>query len=663
MDRIKVLRDLLNTYNIAYYTNDNPLITDSEYDALMQELIALERQYPESYDINSPSLRIGGIILDEFKKVNHRNKMYSLSNIFSKEELENWINKIEQEIGSCTYCVECKIDGLAMAVHYKNGEFVLGATRGDGEVGEDVSNNVRTITSLPLSIDVKEELEIRGEVFMSIDQFNYLNQQKIQQGEDVFANPRNAAAGTIRQLDSSIAASRKLDAFWYHVSQAEKLGCTSHYESIQTIKQLGFKVNPLTKLCSSSEEIWQHIENIGNQRDTLAYAIDGVVIKVDSLNNQQQLGFTQKSPKWAVAYKFKAMEATTIVEDIFITVGRTGKATPNAKLTPVFVAGSLISYATLHNEDMIIAKDIRVFDEVVIHKAGDVIPEVLCSLKDKRDHRQQPYVFATECPQCHMPLVRDPQESAHYCINIDCPARIVNSIAHFASRDAMNIDGLGEKRVEALHKAGLITHVSDIYDLKNKKSDLYEIEKMGEKSINNLLDAIEESKNNSLERCLFGLGIRQVGSKAAKVLASHFKTLDNIRCATLEQLSLISDIGPITATSIIDFFADESNIAVVESLMSAGVNSNYIGKDKKESVFTNKKVVLTGTLSTLDRTSASELLNNLGALVTSSVSKKTDYVIAGSDAGSKLEKARQCNVEVITEEQFLKMIEGESYDQ
>ncbi|MEG2330442.1 NAD-dependent DNA ligase LigA, partial [Anaerorhabdus sp.] len=480
-ERIEELRNLLNRYNYEYHVLDQPTVTDAEYDQYMRELTSLEKQYPEYSDPLSPTQRIGGTVLDEFTKITHKRKMMSLGNVFNEDELKAWAKRIEDEVGKVEYCAECKIDGLAMSIEYQNGLFNQAVTRGDGEVGEDVTFNVKTIKSIPMAIDYKDEIEIRGEVFMPKASFEALNEIKREKGEQEFANPRNAAAGSIRQLDSKIAASRKLDAFWYHVPDGETYGVKTHYDSLMWIKKLGFKVNENTTLFSNIDDVWKFIEKMTIERNNLPYEIDGIVVKVNDFEAQDQLGFTVKVPKWAIAYKFPAEEVVTTLEDIFITVGRTGKATPNAKLTPVRLAGSTVSAATLHNEDMINQKDVRIGDTVVVRKAGDIIPEVVRSIVEKRDGSQLPYHFPTVCPDCGMPLHRFEDEAAHYCVNSDCPARVVNSIAHFASRDAMNIDGLGEKKVEQFHKAGWLNKVNDIFKLKEYREEILEMDKFGEK--------------------------------------------------------------------------------------------------------------------------------------------------------------------------------------
>ena len=653
--RLKELRELITKYNYEYHVLDKPTIPDGEYDMLYRELENLEAKHPELDDPSSPTKKVGYSVLESFTKVTHTIPMLSLGDVFSYDELRQWSNKITSVYGNVEYCVEYKIDGLAMSLIYEDGLFKQAVTRGDGVVGEDVTHNVKTIKSIPLKIPYKQRYDIRGEVYMPKKAFYKLNQIKRDNGEEEFANPRNAAAGSIRQLDSSIAAKRGLDGFWYHVPS--DINASTHYDSLMFAKKLGFRVNDTLKLCNNIEEVIDRIEETAKIRPDLPYEIDGMVIKVNSYKLQRELGFTSRVPKWAIAYKFPAEEVRTKVEDIFITVGRTGKCTPNAKFSPVKCAGTTIGYATLHNEDYIKEKDIRVNDTIIVRKAGDIIPEVVRSVKENRDGSQIPYVFPNACPVCGGKLYRFEDEAAHFCINTDCPARLVFGIAHFASRDAMNIDGLGEKKVETFYNNGILNSFEDIYKLFNKKDIILSIEKMGLKSYENLVEAIENSKKNSLEKLLFGLGIRQVGEKAAKILASNFKTMDNLMNASIEDLSNIKDIGPITAEGIVDYFKDENNIRIINELKLFGLNMEYIDNSiKSNSPFKDKTVVLTGTLTIYTRKEASELLENLGAHCASSVSKNTDYVIYGESAGSKLTKARELGVTTISEEEFRNML-------
>ena len=653
--RILELRNLLKRYAYEYYTLDMPSVPDSEYDRLFRELEELEKKHPEMADPNSVTQRVGFEILSEFKKVTHERPMLSLGDVFSYDELREWAKKITDVYGQVEFCAEYKIDGLAMSLIYEDGLFKQAVTRGDGITGEDVSSNVRTIQSIPMAIPYKQRYDIRGEVYMPKSSFQRVNRERKANNEEEFANPRNAAAGSIRQLDSRICASRGLDGFWYHVP--DDVNSDTHYGSLQYAKQLGFIVNETTSLFNDIEEVISFIEETAKIRHDLPYEIDGMVIKVNSYALQRELGFTSRIPKWAIAYKFPAEEVVTKLEDIFITVGRTGKCTPNAKLTPVKVAGTTVSFATLHNEDNIADKDIRIGDSVVVRKAGDIIPEVVKAIKEKRDGSQLPFEFPEFCPVCGGRLYRFEDEAAHYCVNSECKARLVYSIAHFTERNAMNIDGFGEKRVEAFLNNGLISSFEDIYKLHNRKDEILQMEKFGEKSFDNLIEAIENSKNNSLERLINGLGIRQVGEKASKILSARFKTMDAFMNASLEELSAIKDIGPITAEYIVDYFKEEDNREMIAQLKLLGVKMEYLDQSvDSDSLFRDKTVVLTGTLENYSRNEAAALLENLGAHVASSVSKKTDFVIYGAEAGSKLDKARSLGVTTLSEAEFENML-------
>ena len=591
--RLIELRQLLKRYSYEYYTLDKPTVPDSEYDALFRELQELEDRYPEMDDPDSVTKRVGFEILSEFQKIDHEKPMLSLGDVFSYDELREWSRKITDVFPDVEYCAEYKIDGLAMSLTYENGLFKQAVTRGDGITGEDVTNNVRTIHSIPMSIPYQQRYEIRGEVYMPKASFHRVNRERLDHGEEEFANPRNAAAGSIRQLDPRICASRGLDGFWYHVP--DDVNSDTHYGSLMYARRLGFIVNENTKLFSNIEDVINYIEETAKIRNDLPYEIDGMVIKVNSYALQNKLGFTSRIPKWAIAYKFPAEEVRTTLEDIFITVGRTGKCTPNARLTPVRVAGTTVSFATLHNEDNIRDKDIRIGDQVIIRKAGDIIPEVVRAIKEDRKSDLAPYVFPEYCPVCGGRLYRFEDEAAHYCVNSECKARLVYSIAHFTERNAMNIDGLGEKRVEAFFNAGLLNSFEDIYKLHNRREEILSLEKFGEKSYNNLIEAIEGSKANSLERLIYGLGIRQVGEKAAKILASNYGNMDAFMNASLESLSEIKDIGPVTAEYIIDFFAEENNQEMIRQLKLFGVNMEYIDNSiANDSIFNGKTVVVTG---------------------------------------------------------------------
>ena len=656
--RVEELTKLLNQYNKEYYVLDKPSVSDREYDRLMQELIELEAQYPELKSSTSPTVRVGGAILEGFNKVQHEKPMLSLGNAFNEGDLRDFDARIRKVSPNISYVCELKIDGLAVTLHYRDGQFVKGATRGDGVVGEDISENLKTIQTIPLHIPYKEPLEVRGEVYMSKATLDKLNKQRAEKGEELFANPRNAAAGSLRQLDSRIAAKRELAMFCYAVPSAEELGCQTHDESLQKIEELGFNVNPNREVCDSIDGVLAYIEKWSTNRFDLPYEIDGIVIKVNQLNEQQKLGSTVKSPRWAIAYKFPAEEVETILKDIIFTVGRTGMVTPNAVLEPVRVAGTRVSRATLHNEDYVKERDIRINDRVIIRKAGEIIPEVVKPVIDARHGDEAPFEMIQECPRCGSELIREAGEADYYCLNIDCPARIVESLCHFVSRDAMNIDGLGVKVVEQLYDNQLIENVADIYKL--QKEQLLPLERMGEKKVTNLLTAIENSKQNSLERLLFGLGVRHVGSKTAKVLAAHFETIDALMQATFDDFKGIAEIGDVIANSIVHYFTQDANVQLINELKALGLNMSYTGVKvstaNEANEFYGKTVVLTGTLATLSRKEAGVKLEALGAKVSGSVSAKTDFLVAGEKSGSKLKKAQELGVTVIDEEMMLKMI-------
>ena len=654
--RILALRKQLDTYAYEYYVLDQPSVPDAEYDQAYQELLKLEDTYPQYRDPNSITQRVGGVVLDAFTKVTHKQQMLSLSNAFNLEDLQAFDERVRSIVPKVSYVVELKMDGLAISLHYHDGRFVQAVTRGDGFVGEDVTNNVRTIASIPMHIERMGDVEVRGEVFMPKKSFAELNAQREKNGEDVFANPRNAAAGSIRQLDSKIAASRKLDAFLYYYEDALGAGIQTHEEALETMEQLHIKVNPLRRVCNSMDEVWSFIQEMSEQRNDLPYEIDGMVIKVNELTAWEQLGTTVKAPRYAVAYKFPAEEVVTKLLDIVLTVGRTGRITPNAVLAPVRVAGTSVSAAQLHNEDMIKEKDIRIQDDVVVRKAGDIIPEVVRPLLDRRNGTQARYVFPKECPVCGSALVRLSDEAAHYCINQDCPARVVESIIHFASRDAMDIDTLGDKKVEFFHKEGLLNTIEDIYHLKDHKETILQMEGFKERSYQKLIDAIEASKQNPLEDLVYGLGIRQVGKKAAKALAKHFLTMEKLMAASEEELVAIKDIGDITAQSIVAFFREPKNVELIDHLRGFGLRMDSEEEIIQESMFTGKTVVLTGSLQQMTRNEAKELLESLGANVSGSVSKKTDLVIYGEAAGSKLTKAQSLGVATMDEATFLQEV-------
>lgn len=657
-NRILFLRRELEKYSIEYYVYDNPSVSDQEYDRLMQELMALEEKHPEMYDANSPSQRIIGQVLEGFEKVRHDSQMLSLGNVFNYEEIEEFVTRIQGSVKDAEFVVECKYDGLAMSLIYENGSFVRAVTRGDGLVGEDVSANIKTIQSIPMHIPERRHVEVRGEVYMPKKSFEELNERQKKNNQALFANPRNAAAGSIRQLDSSVCASRKLDAYWYYFQNAQDFGILTQQEALDRMRSLNFKVNPLYKVCKNTKEIWEFIQSIQEKRNDLPYEIDGMVIKLNSLSDQRTLGSTAKVPRYATAYKFPAERVQTRLLDIVITVGRTGKITPNAVLEPVRIAGTTVSAAQLHNEDMILSKDLRINDIVVVQKAGEIIPEVVSSVKERRDGSQVPYVYPTHCPVCGSRLVRLEGEAAHYCINQDCPARVVESMIHFASRDAMDIDTLGDKKIEQLHEFGFLNSIEDIYFLHEHREELLEKRGYQKKSVDKMLETIETSKKQPLALLLYGLGIRQVGKKAAAILANYFGSMDALMKSDVDTLVSINDIGPITAQSIVEFFKDESNQKLIQTLKEQGLNMIQEKQEIKASRFTNKTVVLTGTLEHYTRNEAKEILENLGANVSGSVSKKTDYVIYGTAAGSKLAKAQNLGVATMSEEEFVEEVEN-----
>ena len=656
--RILELRSILDRLAYEYYVLDQPSKSDQEYDRYYQELVALEDEFPQYRDPNSITQRVGGVVLDAFTKVEHKRTMLSLGNAFNLEDLHAFDERVREVVPNARYVVELKIDGLAMSLIYRDGRFVQALTRGDGVVGEDVTHNVKTIPSIPMHIPLQGEVEVRGEVYMPNASFQMLNEEREKNGEELFANPRNAAAGSIRQLDSSVAAKRKLDAFWYYFVNAQEYDIHSHEEALQKMSEMHLRVNPLRKVCERIDEVWQFIEEITEQRNDLPYAIDGMVIKVDDLDAQNRLGSTVKVPRWAIAYKFPAEEVITKLLDIVVTVGRTGRITPNAVLEPVRVAGTTVSAAQLHNEDMIKEKDIRIHDDVVVRKAGDIIPEVVRPLLERRNDTQAVYHFPTHCPICGSELVRFPEEAAHYCINQDCPARVVESMIHFASRDAMDIDTLGDKKVEFFHKQGFLNTIEDIYCLKEHRQELIDLEGFKEKSVDKLLDAIEDSKQNPLEDLIYGLGIRQVGKKAAKVLAKHFLSMDALMAANEEELVAIKDIGQITAESITAFFHEPKNMELIAHLKGYGLRMDTEAEQIQESSFSGKTIVLPGTLTQMTRNDAKALLESLCANVSGSVSKKTDLVIYGEAAGSKLTKANSLGVMTMDEDTFMKEVNG-----
>lgn len=659
--RVKELQNLLNQYNYQYHVLDKPTVPDAEYDQLLKELVALEEQYPELKTADSPTQRVGGSVLDAFKKVEHRTPMLSLGNAFNEVDLKDFDRRVRQVVGDdIAYVCELKIDGLAVSLRYEDGLFIQGATRGDGSIGEDITANLKTIKSIPLRLSEPVTIEVRGEAFMPKKSFEALNAVKEENGEEPFANPRNAAAGSLRQLDPKIAASRNLDLFLYSIADVGATGVTSHSKGLDYLEKLGFKTNQERRRFDNIEEVIEFVQSWVEKRPHLPYEIDGMVIKVDSLEQQEQLGRTAKSPRWAIAYKFPAEEVVTVLKDIELSVGRTGVVTPTAILEPVRVAGTTVQRASLHNEDLIREKDIKIGDYVVIKKAGDIIPEVVNVLPEKRTGAEKDFHMPTHCPECESELVRLEEEVALRCINPKCPAQIREGLIHFVSRDAMNIDGLGEKVISQLFQEKLIEDVADLYKL--TKEQLLGLERMGEKSVTNLLSAIEASKQNSLEKLLFGLGIRHVGAKAAKTLAQHLETMNRLSQATKDELTEINEIGEKMADSIYTYFENEEVHELIDELMAAGVNMDYKGPKPvsaadSDSFFAGKTVVLTGKLEQLSRNEAKDQLEALGAKVAGSVSKKTDLVIAGEEAGSKLTKAQELGIEIWSEEKMLEELQ------
>lgn len=661
--RYEELINILDQYSYDYYVIDNPTVEDAEYDQKMQELLKIEEAHPEWVTPESPSKRVGGEVLEGFKKVAHDTPMLSLANAFNQEDLADFDRRIRDKVGDdIAYMCELKIDGLAVSLQYENGKYKQGATRGDGTIGEDITANLRTIRSIPMKLQKDYSIEVRGEAFMPKRSFQKLNEIREEEGQMLFANPRNAAAGSLRQLDTKIAASRNLDIFLYAVADFGEMGVETHSAGLDMLETLGLKVNKERRLCNSLEEVYAYIEEWTEKRAGLAYDIDGIVLKLNNLEQQRQMGNTVKSPRWSIAYKFPAEEVPTKLLDIELNVGRTGVITPTAVSEPVRVAGTTVSRASLHNEDLITEKDIRIGDTVLIKKAGDIIPEVIKSITEKRSGSEEPFHMPKNCPACDSELVRLEEEVALRCINPKCPAQIKEGLIHFVSRNAMNIDGLGEKVIIQLFSQHLIKDVADLFFLSKEK--LLELERMGEKSVTNLLASIEASKQNSLEKLLFGLGIRHVGAKAAKSLAIHFDTMDNLKVADKETLTSINDIGEKMADSIVTYFANEEVHDLLEELKRAGVNMTYTGPkledmSEEELVFAGKTVVLTGKLEKLTRNDAKALIESLGGNVSGSVSKKTDVVVAGSDAGSKLAKAEELAIPIWSEEDLIEYLPDE----
>lgn len=655
MDKYNELVDIVNQANYDYHVLDNPKITDQEYDNYLREIYVIESEHPEWVRDDTPTKKVGGLVLEKFEKITHDIPMMSLSNVFNEEEIKLFDSRIRKEGINPKYVCELKIDGLSVSLKYKKGKFVSAATRGDGIVGEDITHNVMTIKSLPLKLNKEIDIEVRGEIFMSKKTLEKLNKEREANGEPILKNARNAAAGSIRQLDSSVAAKRNLDLFLYHIPNPLDYGIETHYDALKFLHELGFKTNDNNRLVDNVQGIISFIQEKSDLRHDLSYDIDGVVIKLNDIKSQGKMGYTARYPKWATAYKFPAEEVNTLLRDIIFTVGRTGLITPNAVLEPVMVMGSLVSRATLHNEDYVREKDIRVGDVVTIIKAGDVIPRVENVLFERRDKELDEFKMIDKCPICGSLL--DKKDSLTYCFNSLCPARKIEALTHFVSRNCMNIDGLGERIIEDFYNMGIIKGIADIYDLKDKKNELKELEGFGEKSVEKLLNSIEDSKKNSLERVIFGLGIKGVGEKVAKLLAKQFKNIDNLINADRETLESIRDLGPILAASICDFFDNPDNINLISELKMRGLNFEYSSDeiDEKEN-FSGKKFVLTGTLENYKRDVLSLIIENFGGEVVKSVSRNTDVVICGDSPGSKYDKAKELGIEIWDEDKLLEML-------
>ena len=657
-ERIKELRATLEYHAKKYYDEDKPEITDYEYDMMMNELKSLEKQFPELIDKESLTQKVGGHVKEGFKQVEHEVPLQSLQDVFSYDELRDFDDRVKKQLhdggANLKYVVETKIDGLSMAIEYKDGKFVRAATRGNGLIGEDVSANALTIKSIPKELKEPINIIVRGEVFIGSKEFEKLNEEREVLGQSLFANARNAAAGSLRQLDSKITKTRPLDIFIFNVQKLEDNPFNSHYEQLNYLDKLGFNINPVRILCNNIDEAIDAITKIGEDRENLSFGIDGAVIKVDNLDYREELGTTFKTPRWAIAYKYPPEQKETLLKDIICQVGRTGAITPMAILEPVKVAGSTISKTTLHNEDFIKEKDLKIGDRVIIQKAGDVIPEVVEAVKSKRTGEEKEFIMPKVCPVCGAPTIREDGEAVTRCTGIECSAKALRNIVHFASKEGMEIDGLGYSIIEQLLDRKLINNIADIYSL--KLDDVASLKKNGKKFAQNLMDAIEKSKSNDLSKLITGLGIRHIGAKSAKNLARKFRTIDNLMNASIEELSVQNDVGEITAKSIYEFFREEQSIDLINKLKLAGVNMESLEEENTDNRFEGKTFVLTGALSKYSRDEASDIIEKLGGKTSGSVSKKTSYVLAGEDAGSKLTKAQNLGVTVITEEEFEEMI-------
>lgn len=657
-ERIKELRATLEYHAKKYYDEDKPEITDYEYDMMMNELKSLEKQFPELIDKESLTQKVGGHVKEGFKQVEHEVPLQSLQDVFSYDELRDFDDRVKKQLhdggANLKYVVETKIDGLSMAIEYKDGKFVRAATRGNGLIGEDVSANALTIKSIPKELKEPINIIVRGEVFIGSKEFEKLNGEREVLGQSLFANARNAAAGSLRQLDSKITKTRPLDIFIFNVQKLENDPFNSHYEQLNYLDKLGFNINPVRILCNNIDEAIDAITKIGEDRENLSFGIDGAVIKVDNLDYREELGTTFKTPRWAIAYKYPPEQKETLLKDIVCQVGRTGAITPMAILEPVKVAGSTISKTTLHNEDFIKEKDLKIGDRVIIQKAGDVIPEVVEAVKSKRTGEEKEFIMPKVCPVCGAPTIREDGEAVTRCTGIECSAKALRNIVHFASKEGMEIDGLGYSIIEQLLDRKLINNIADIYSL--KLEDVASLKKNGKKFAQNLIDAIEKSKSNDLFKLITGLGIRHIGAKSAKNLARKFRTMNNLMNASIEELSVQNDVGEITAKSIYEFFREEQSIDLINKLKLAGVNMESLEEENTDNRFEGKTFVLTGALSKYSRDEASDIIEKLGGKTSGSVSKKTSYVLAGEDAGSKLTKAQNLGVTVITEEEFEEMI-------
>ena len=656
-NRIDELVKKLNQANYEYYALDNPTITDQEYDSMMDELIKLETNNPNLVRSDSPTLKVGGQVISEFTKVTHETPMMSLADVFNLEEIREFDARVKKVIKKPSYVCELKIDGLSVSLTYSKGKLVRAATRGDGTTGEDITHNVRTIKNVPLSLPIDIDIEVRGEIYMPTKSFNALNEERKKNGQSLFANPRNAAAGSVRQLDSKVAASRNLSTFIYHLPNSDLHNVNSQEDALELMKKLTFTVNPNIKVIDSIDEVTEYIEYYTKHRNDLDYDIDGIVIKVNNISDQKKLGYTAKVPKWAIAYKFPAEQVLTKLRSIEFCVGRTGKITPRAELDPVRLAGSIVRSATLNNEDYIKSKDIRIGDIVSIRKAGDIIPEVVEVIKNRRDGSETPFKMIEKCPMCGTKLIRKENESAYFCLNENCDARKIEGLIHFVSRDAMFIEGFGEAIIEDFYNYGYLRKITDFYYLKDKSQELQELEGFGKKSVDNLLSAIEKSKSNSLERLIFGLGIKLVGKKKANILAKYYNTMDNLMNASFDDLKNITDIGDKIAYSIENYFSNNKELII--ELKNLGINMNYIGQNIIENdLFKDKSFVLTGTLNSMTRNEAKKIIESRGGEVTSSVSGITSAVIVGISPGSKYDKAIKLGIPVWKEEDFISNLGG-----